>query len=124
MNNSGSRSRSASSACAFARAARALAALPAISPTVGFNWASVIENRSARSVMGGSCLVAAQTAIAWLDRAHLDRAHAFGDRKQPKQARGDERHADRGRTHVLDPPDLRIVVGGEAVGEFFDRRVE
>ena len=29
---------------ACARAARALAALPATSPTVGFNWASVIVN--------------------------------------------------------------------------------
>ena len=44
MNNSGNTTRSAPSALACARAARALAALPATSPTVGFNWASVIVN--------------------------------------------------------------------------------
>src|SRR5881275_2088069 len=50
MNSSGSTTRSAPSALALSRAARALAALPATSPTVGFNCASVILKVG--SVMG------------------------------------------------------------------------
>src|SRR5271155_628329 len=119
MNNSDTITRSAPSALARARAARTFAALPATSPTVGFNWAKVIENWSARSVIGGSCLAYGQTTIACSDNAY-----ALGDREQPEQPRGDQRHADRGRTHVLDPPDLQVVVGGQAVGKLFDRRVE
>ena len=41
-----------------------------------------------------------------------------------RTARGDQRHADRGRTHVLDPADLQVVVGGQAIGELLDRGVE
>src|SRR3954471_4830953 len=62
MNNSGSTRRSAPSALALSRAARALAALPVISPTVGFSWASVIVNLG--SVMGRWCLAQEQTANA------------------------------------------------------------
>src|SRR6202012_232480 len=98
MNNSESTIRSAPSALARARAARALAALPATSPIVGFNWASVMENWSARSVMSGSCLGCAKSAIA-----SSDNAHALGEREQPENAGGEQRHADRRRTHVLDP---------------------
>src|SRR5260221_2505226 len=99
MNNSGSTTRSAPSARAFARAARALAALPVTSPTVGFNWASVIENWALRSVIEQWCLAHGQTAIAWFrsrpcaailksrrDRHRLDLAGAlllqqFGDQE-------------------------------------------
>ena len=35
-----------------------------------------------------------------------------------------QRDADRGGAHVLDPPDLRIMVGGETVGELLDGGVE
>ena len=44
--------------------------------------------------------------------------------EQPEQPGHDKRDADRGGSHVLDPPDLRIMVGGQAIGEFFDRGVE
>src|SRR6266566_7416872 len=110
MNNSGNSIRSAPSALAWARAARALAALPATSPTVGFSWASVIKNWEPGSVMRRWCTALVQTAIACLERAY-----AFGDGKQPEQAGHDQRHADRGRAHVLDPPDLRIMFGGQPV---------
>src|SRR3954447_1912 len=151
MNNSGSTRRSAPSALALSRAARALAALPVTSPTVGFSWASVIVNLG--SVMGRWCLAQEQTAnarfIAFsseagtgsreenaskqklryavlirISTAYLERAYAFGDGKQPEGASHQQRDADRRRTHVLDPPDLRIVVGGEAVGELLDRGIE
>ena len=46
-----------------ARAARALAALPATSPTVEFSWASVIANWLGGSVMDRSCLARAETAM-------------------------------------------------------------
>src|SRR3954463_5738902 len=151
MNNSGSTRRSAQSALALSRAARALAAFPVMSPTVGFSWASVIVNLG--SVMGRWCLAQEQTAnarfIAFsselgtgsreenaskqklryavlirIGTAYLERAYAFGDGKQPERACHQQRDADRRRTHVLDPPDLRIVVGGEPVGELLDRSIE
>src|SRR6266404_6369495 len=50
MNSSEKTTRSAPSARAFSRAARAFAALPATSPTVGFNWASVILNSTSLMV--------------------------------------------------------------------------
>src|SRR5271167_4101666 len=103
MNNSDITTRSAPSACARARAARTFAALPVTSPTVGFNCASVIAKLS---VIERWCSAHGQTAIACLDKTY-----ALGEREQPEQARGNQRHADRGRTHVLDPPDLRIVLG-------------
>src|SRR5437868_5490179 len=62
MNNSGSTRRSAPSALALSRAARALAALPVTSPTVGFNCASVILKVG--SVIGRWCLAQEQTANA------------------------------------------------------------
>src|SRR5215204_2987664 len=62
MNSSGSTRRSAPSALALSRAARAFAALPVTSPTVGFSWASVIVNLGL--VMGRWCLAQEQTAIA------------------------------------------------------------
>src|ERR1700729_1525138 len=125
MNNSDSITRSAPSARARSRAARTFAALPLTSPMVGLSWAKVIENWSARSVMNGSCLACAQTAIVRSDDTHAsDNAHALGDRKQPEQPGGNQRHADRGRPHVLDPPDLQIVLGSQAIGELLDRRIE
>src|SRR5271154_2074771 len=119
MNNSDRTTTSAPSAFALARATRALAALPSTSPTVGFIWASVIAKFFGRSVICGWCLAYGQTTIACSDNAY-----ALGDREQPEQPRGDQRHTDRGRTHILDPPDLQVVLGGQAVGQFFDRRVE
>ena len=62
MNSSGSTTRSAPSARALSRAARALAALPVTSPTVGFSWASVIVNCG--SVMASMVPCTEQTAIA------------------------------------------------------------
>src|SRR6185503_13693713 len=151
MNNSGSTSRSAPSALALSRAARALAALPVTSPTVGFNWASAMVNLG--SVMGLWCLAQEQTAndcfVAFssevdtgsreenaakqklryaalipISTAYLERAYAFGDGKQPERPGHQQRHADRRRPHVLDPPDLRVVGGGEPVGELLDRGIE
>src|SRR3954451_7320090 len=151
MNNSGSTRRSAPSALALSRAARALAAFPVMSPTVGFSCASVIVNLG--SVMGRWCLAQEQTAnarfIAFssevgtgsreenaskqklryavlirIGTAYLERAYAFGDGKQPEGASHQQRDADRRRAHVLDPPDLRIVVGGEPVGQLLDRGIE
>src|ERR1700742_1608240 len=99
MNSSDSTRRSAPSARARARAARALAALPVTSPTVGFNWASVIENWALYWVMKQWCLAHGQPAIAWFrshpcaailksrrDRHRLDLAGAllleqFGDQE-------------------------------------------
>src|SRR5581483_1231963 len=126
MNNSGNTTRSAPSVAARARAARALAALPSTSPTVGLSWASVIFNSAVRSFI-------TYAHIGYNDNGPLrefgqspasDRSHAFGDGKQPEQ-RGHQQHdADRGRAHVLDPADLRIVIHGQAVGQLFDRGVE
>src|SRR5437899_9896816 len=62
MNSSGSTRRSAPSALALSRAARALAAFPVTSPTVGFNCASVILKVG--SVIGRWCLAQEQTANA------------------------------------------------------------
>jgi hypothetical protein len=44
--------------------------------------------------------------------AYLNSAYAFGEGEQPESAGDQQRDADRGRPHVLDLPDLRIVVGG------------
>src|SRR5215470_17548239 len=53
MNSSGSATRSAPSRAAWARAARALSAFPAISPTVGLSCATAIASLSAgRAFMG------------------------------------------------------------------------
>src|SRR4051812_1678773 len=151
MNSSGSTTRSAPSAFALSRAARALAALPVTSPTVGFSWASEIVNLG--SVMGAmvprtraNCKCSLQSAFKRSDAgsreesaskqklryavliristAYLERAYAFGDGKQPERPAHQQRDADRRRPHVLDPPDLRIVVGGEPVGELLDRGIE
>src|SRR5690242_7056785 len=151
MNNSGSTSRSAPSVLAWSRAARALAALPVTSPTVGFNCASVIVKLG--SVMERWCLAQEQTANARLvafssevgtgsrqenaskqkptyavliptSTAYLERAYTFGDGKQPERPGHQQCDADRRRPHVLDPPDLRIVVGGQPVGELLNRGVE
>src|ERR1700678_382081 len=119
MTNSGNTTRSAPAARACARAARALAALPATSPTAGFNWASVTVKWVAGSVMERWCLARGQTAIAWSDRAY-----ALGDGEQPEQARHDQRDAHRRRAHILDPADLRIMLGGQPVGELLDRGIE
>src|SRR4029450_12327642 len=142
MNNSGSTTRSAPSAFARSRATRALAALPVMSPTVGFSWASVIVNLG--SVMGRWCLAQEQTANARfkalsgevgtgsreenaskqklryavlirISTAYLERPSAFGDDKRPDRPGPQQRDADRRRSDVLDPPDLPIVVGGEPV---------
>src|SRR4029079_6038388 len=151
MNSSGSTTRSAPSALALSRAARALAALPVTSPTVGFNWASEMVNLG--SVMGRWCLAQGQTAndcfVAFssevdagsreenaskqklryavlipIRTAYLERAYAFGDGEQPERAGHQQRDADGRRTHVLDLADLRIVFGGEPVSELLDRSVE
>src|SRR6476661_681160 len=151
MNSSGSTTRSAPSALALSRATRALAALPVTSPTVGFSWASEIVNLG--SVMGRWCLAEEQTANArfkafssevgtgsheenaskqklryavliLISTAYLERAYAFGDGKEPEGASHQQRDADRRRPHVLDPPDLRIVVGGEPVGQLLDGGIE
>src|SRR5689334_12297264 len=140
MNSSGSTRRSAPSVLAWSRAARALAALPVTSPTVGFNCASVIVKVG--SVMGRWCLAQEQTANArfvalsrevdtgsrkenaskqklryavliQISTAYLDRAHAFGEGEQPECAGHQECNADGRRPHVLDLTDLRIVVGGQ-----------
>src|ERR1700736_5452424 len=95
MNISGSTIRSAPSACARARAARALAALPVTSPTVGFNWASVILNWAAGSVMGQWCLARGQTAIACF-RPRLCVRRWRAARTGPPSP-----HADRRRTQLL-----------------------
>src|SRR5690349_2821665 len=151
MNNSGSTSRSAPSVLAWSRAARALAALPVTSPTVGFNCASVIVKLG--SVMERWCLAQEQTANARLvafssevgtgsrrenaskqklryavllriSTAYLERAYAFGDGEQPERPGHQQRDADRCRAHVLDPPDLRVVVGGQPVCELLDCGIE
>src|SRR6188474_713002 len=123
MNNSGSTRRSAPSALALSRAARALAALPVTSPTVGFSWASAIVNLG--SVMGRWCLAQEQTANARfkafssevgtgsrkenaskqklryavlipIRTAYLDCAYAFGEGEQPEGAGHQQRDADGG----------------------------
>src|ERR1700755_1873315 len=111
MNNSGSTTRSAPSAAARTRAARAFAAFPSTSPTVGLSWASVILNSAVRSFItyahigynyNGLRLPLGQSPAS-------DRSHALGDGEQPEQ-RGHQQHdADCGRAHILDPADLRIV---------------
>src|SRR6185503_9801659 len=151
MNNSGSTSRSAPSAVALSRAARALAALPVTSPTVGFSWASAMVNLG--SVMGRWCLAQGQTAndcfVAFSSEvdtgsreenaskqklryavliptrtAYLERAYAFGDGEQPERGSHQQRDADRRRTHVLDLADFRIVFGSKPVRKLLDRGIE
>src|SRR6201995_528629 len=126
MNNSGSTTRSAPSAAARARAARALAALPSTSPTVGLSWASVILNSAVRSYITYAHIGYNDNGPqrAGLQSLASDRSHALSDGKQPEQRRHQQHDADRGRAHVLDPADLRIVVGGEPVGQFLDRGIE
>src|ERR1700743_3694788 len=103
MNNSGSTTRSAPSAAARTRAARALAALPSTSPTVGLSWASVILSSVGRSVIPYAHIGYNEDAPRrpGLQTLGLDHTHALGDGKQPEQ-RGHQQHdADRGRAHVL-----------------------
>src|SRR5215472_3623798 len=125
MKSSGNTTRSAPSAAAFARPARALVALPSTSPTVGLSWASVILKSAARSFMTYTHFIHKYGApTVGLQLPSLDRAYAFGDGKQPKQGADDQRHAHRGRTQILHPPDLRIVISGQAVGELLDGGVQ
>src|ERR1700758_2300645 len=125
MNSSGNTTRSAPWAAARARAVRALAALPSTSPTVGLSWASVILNSAARSFMTYAHFIHNYgTPNGWLQLPSLDRAYAFGDGEQPKQGADDQRDAHRGRAQILHPPDLRIVIRGQAVGELLDGRIE
>src|ERR1700726_2719613 len=126
MNSSGNTRRSAPSAAARTRAARALAALPSISPTVGFNCASVIMNSAVRSVITYAH-IGYKNNDPWhagLQWPALDRSYALGEGKQPEQAGHYQRHADGGRAQILDPADLWIVIGGEPVGELLDRGIE
>src|SRR3954471_15522109 len=74
MNSSGSTSRSAPSAFAFWRAARAFAALPGTSPTVGFNCASVIVNFG--SLIRQWCPAQAETSIVRFQNAPMRSAMA------------------------------------------------
>ena len=114
--------RSAPCSAAVWRAARALSALPATSPTVGLSCA--MRDREA---VGGA-------------RAHGDglRGQSGGrnrppsqpckqplaDRQQPGEPRDQYRNADRGRAHVLDHPDLRMMRAVDLVGELLDRGIE
>ena len=47
-----------------------------------------------------------------------------GDHPDPHGAGGNQRDADRRRTHVLDALDRRVDVAADAIGELLDRRVE
>src|SRR6218665_522956 len=118
MNNSGNTISVAPSALACARAARALAALPAISPTMGLSWASVTVKR-VNSVMESSKPTGPPFAIAGLEDAY-----AFTERIQPGHTGDHQRDADGRRAHILHTPDLRIVFGGEPVGKLLDSGVE
>src|SRR6516225_8625047 len=108
MKSSEKTTRSAPSAAARARAARALAALPSTSPTVGLSWASVMMNWSVRSVMAIRCTSVAPSAIA-----RSEHSHALGDGEQPEDAGHDQGDTDRRRAHVLDMLDLGIVIHGQ-----------
>src|SRR5580704_1312895 len=126
MNSSGSTRRSEPSAAAWARAARALAALPSISPTVGFSWASVILNSAVRSLITYAHIGYNNDGLCHgeLQSPALDRSYALGEGKQPEQAGHYQRDADRGRSQILDSADLRIVIGGQPVGKLLDRGIE
>src|SRR5215831_7876335 len=125
MKSSENTIKSAPSAAALTRAARTLAALPSMSPTVGLSWASVILNSALRSLITYAHIGYNKCAPwrAELQSPALERSYALGDGKQPKKAGHQKRHADRCRAHVLDPPDLQIMVGGQPIGEFFDRGI-
>src|SRR3569623_1659423 len=107
MNSSGKTTRSALAARAVSRAARALAALPATSPTGGLSCASVILNSASLMASPAS-----------------DQPQPLDDRKNPEHARHQQRYADGGGAHVLDLTDLLVVLHGQAVGELLDRGVE
>src|ERR1700757_4788662 len=126
MKSSGNTTRSAPSLAARARAARALAALLSTSPTVGFSWGSVILNSAVRSLIRYAHIGYNNNvpSRAGLQSPALDRSYALGDGKQPKGTGHQQCDADRRRSHVLDPPDLWVVIGGQAVGELFDRGIE
>src|ERR1700756_531096 len=126
MKSSGSTTSSAPSLAARARAARALTALPSTSPTVGLSWASVILNSAVRSLITYAHIGYNNNvpSRAGLQSPALDRSYALGDGKQPEDASHQQSDADRRRSHVLDPPDLRVVIGGQAIGELLDRGVE
>src|SRR5689334_12203026 len=102
MNNSGNSTRSATSAIARARAERALAALPSMSPMTGLSWASVTANALRRSVM-------AFRSPSWRI-PRLEEPQPLDNGDDPERAGHQQRHADRRRAHVLDPPDLLVVI--------------
>src|SRR5690349_7930615 len=112
MNSSESTSKSAPSDVACFRAARALAALPVTSPTTGLSCASVIVSWDL--VMIAFSPPRAIFAIAQYEH-NSDETHALGDGEQPRRTRDQQCDADRCRSHVLDPADLGIVVGGHAI---------
>src|SRR5271157_4824102 len=125
MKSSGNTTRSEPSEAAHVRATRTLAALPSTSPTVGLSWASVILNSAAPSLMTYAHFVHNYDAPPLGPQSPLlDRAYALGDGKQPEQTADNEGDAHRCRAQILHPPDLRIVVRGQAVGELLDRGIE
>src|SRR5438128_1671324 len=120
MNISGNATRSAPCAAAAARARRTLSALPPTSPTVGLSCASAIFRRSA----GRACMASmSRAAAASGNRAHSDDAQPFRQRNEPDEAGDHDRDADGGRAHVLDPPDLGILLRVHMVAELLDRGV-
>ena len=60
-----------------------------------------------RSVMAALC-----TELAWTANSRSDHAYALNDGKQPKHGSHKQGHSDRCRSHVLDPSNLLIVIGG------------
>ena len=114
MNSSGKTSRSARSDTACFRAARAFAALPVTSPTMGLSWASVIVSWVALVMIAFSPL-RQKSAIAQYEHKS-DETYALCDGEQPDPSGDHQRDADGRRPHVLDPADLLVVVGRQAIG--------
>jgi hypothetical protein len=55
---------------------------------------------------------------------YLKETHAFSDGTGPGQTDDEQHHADCSRAHILDVPDLRIVIGRKSVRQFFDRGIQ
>src|SRR5690349_10763170 len=117
MNNSGYRMMSTPGAAS--RAARTFAAFPTISPTTGLSWARAIERRSGGGFMPN--VYAAAASFAMLAEPANE---PLPDRKEPCGTRHQQRKPDRGRSHILDALDDRIMFHRHAIGEFLDRGIQ